>query len=293
MSSRTYTLQQLVRLACDTVADVLDTYREHHLGAINTIKPRLIVDVQKLLATLEKYEEQILRLDSLELGATLYPQRNTRDLLNNCELLATRLRLQIRHGTCQDDDDARREVSILSDGVAQLLAGTSGHDDTACEVAELRSILDSKVKENEELKERMEELQGRMEVVEANDQSKLHHIKRLHAAVTCLDMRHPLRHRLNSWEELTEELPQLIDRIESTNELLKHFEKISQSEPSSPTSPPGRPGPSSRENALRSSSPTDSNASTIEDSTARIRNAHRSRKRRSTGSDRRRSIWNQ
>jgi hypothetical protein len=290
MSSRKYTLQQLVRLTCDAVADVLDTYREHHLGAI---KPRLILDVQKLLATLEKYEEQILRLDSLELGVTLYPQRNTWDLLNNCELLAARLRLQIRRGICQDDDDVRREVSILSDGVTQLLAKTSGHDDTAYEVAELRSILDSKVKENEELKERMEELQGRMEVVEANDQSKLHHIKRLHAAVTGLGMIHPLRHRLNSWEELTEELPQLIDHIESTNELLKYFENISQSEPSSPTYPPGRPRPSSRENALWSSSPTDSNASSIEDSTARIRKAHRSGRRRTNGSDWRSSIWNQ
>lgn len=57
-----------------------------------------------------------------------------------------------------------------------------------------------------------------------NDDAKLSHIRRLHAAIANLGLRHPMAHTTQDWGELTDELPAMVQRIDKINITLKELE---------------------------------------------------------------------
>ena len=64
-------------------------------------------------------------------------------------------------------------------------------------------------------------------------EARLSHIKRLHEAITCLGLRLRRQHGLNSWEDLSSELPHMLDHIKGIDEQLKKLEISARA--SSPT----------------------------------------------------------
>jgi hypothetical protein len=57
-----------------------------------------------------------------------------------------------------------------------------------------------------------------------HNDSKLSHIRRLHAAVSNLGLRHPMTHLTYDWDDLTDELPAMLQRTENINVKLKELE---------------------------------------------------------------------
>jgi hypothetical protein len=57
-----------------------------------------------------------------------------------------------------------------------------------------------------------------------HNDSKLSHIRRLHAAVSNLGLRHPMTHQTYDWDDLTDELPAMLQRTENINAKLKELE---------------------------------------------------------------------
>lgn len=57
------------------------------------------------------------------------------------------------------------------------------------------------------------------------DDAKLSQIRRLHAAISNLGLRHPMTHNTRAWDDLTHELPSMVQRIEDINLKLKELER--------------------------------------------------------------------
>lgn len=57
-----------------------------------------------------------------------------------------------------------------------------------------------------------------------HNDAKLYHIRRLHAAIANLGLRHAVAHTSQDWEELSDELPAMVQRIDQTNITLKKLE---------------------------------------------------------------------
>jgi hypothetical protein len=62
-----------------------------------------------------------------------------------------------------------------------------------------------------------------VELQNRND-AKLSHIRRLHAAISNLGLRHPMQHQTYDWDDLTDELPHMLQRVGGINEKLKELE---------------------------------------------------------------------
>ena len=60
--------------------------------------------------------------------------------------------------------------------------------------------------------------------LENHNDAKLYHIRRLHAAISNLGLRHPMTHQTHEWDDLTDELPAMVQRIENINLKLKELE---------------------------------------------------------------------
>jgi hypothetical protein len=60
--------------------------------------------------------------------------------------------------------------------------------------------------------------------LEDHNDAKLSHIRRLHAAISNLGLRHPMNHQTHDWDDLTDELPAMVQRIENINLKLKELE---------------------------------------------------------------------
>lgn len=61
-------------------------------------------------------------------------------------------------------------------------------------------------------------------VLENHNDAKLYHIRRLHAAISNLGLRHPMTHQTHDWDDLVDELPAMVQRIENINLKLKELE---------------------------------------------------------------------
>ena len=57
-----------------------------------------------------------------------------------------------------------------------------------------------------------------------HNDAKLSHIRRLHAAIANLGLRHAMAHTTHDWDELTDELPAMVQRIDKVNVTLKQLE---------------------------------------------------------------------
>jgi hypothetical protein len=60
--------------------------------------------------------------------------------------------------------------------------------------------------------------------LENHNDAKLYHIRRLHSAISNLGLRHPMKHQTQDWEDLTDELPAMVQWIENINMKLKELE---------------------------------------------------------------------
>ena len=115
-------------------------------------------------------------------------------------------------------------------------------------------------------------------------QAKLLHIKSLHEEIACLGMLHRRQHGLNSWPELSGELPTMIDHIRGINKQLK---RLRDPESPTPTPTPTQADTGHRRNHSepqnvrpRPLSPTGSNISVSRDSASTVRNESRRRSSR-------------
>lgn len=57
-----------------------------------------------------------------------------------------------------------------------------------------------------------------------HNDAKLSHIRRLHAAISNLGLRHPMKHQTHDWDDLTDEFPAMLDRVKGINNKLKELE---------------------------------------------------------------------
>jgi hypothetical protein len=156
------------------------------------------------------------------------------------------------------------------------------------EIARLRSIVD-------ERPNGPRDDSGEGSPSECDCEARLFHIKCLHEKIACLGMLRPRQHGLNSWKELSGELPTMLDHISGINEQLKQLEdpESSVSTTSSRAKISHRRHRLEPQNVLQSSlskdvhprlpSPTESNISVPRNSISAARNVSRKRSSRNTG----------
>lgn len=156
------------------------------------------------------------------------------------------------------------------------------------EIARLRSIVDERAP-----RPRDDSREGSPS--ECDCEARLSHIKCLHENIASLGMLRPRRHNLNSWKELSGELPHMLDHISGINEQLKTLEDPGSpvSTTSSRTKISHHRHQSEPQSVLQSSlskdvhprlpSPTESNISVSRNSISAARNVSRKRSSRNTG----------
>jgi hypothetical protein len=103
--------------------------------------------------------------------------------------------------------------------------------------------------------------------LENNNHAKLFHIRRLHAAIENLGLRHPMTHRTHDWDDLTDELPRMVQKIQNIDLKLKELElerdKLKDQEQDSeedivPAGLPSAPRPPSPVSGIKPSTSKDS-----------------------------------
>jgi hypothetical protein len=170
------------------------------------------------------------------------------------------------------------------------------YEEAQLEIARLRSVIDEKA-------HRLRDDSREGSPSECSCEARLLHIKRLHEEIACLGLLHPRQHGLHSWEELSGELPHMLDHIRGINEQLKRLTDPGSPVPTtSQTSTIHRRNQPEPQNVRQSSlpngvrprlpSPTGSNISVSRSSISASRNESRRRSSRGTGYFSNQGGWN-
>ena len=254
--SRATTLQQLLYVSGNTVAGVLDTYRQQYASDPFGRRPMVIDEIKLLHQAIESYEKQVFKLDSEAVGAFLTPRPDTRALFENCHLVARHLQLQTKQQALPDDLDTIQEVQTLITNVKRLTtreetvasspklpeapdpprtrhehppsrsAYRSAHSHRATsslETSRPQSTPDFGPQLHH-IMQQNEDLRSRVRQLEASNQSKLEHINALHAAASTLNERFPAKYAPKAWALLEADLPRIVALLEATSRRFSQLE---------------------------------------------------------------------
>ena len=255
--SRATTLQQLLYVSGNTVAGVLDTYRQQYASDPFGRRPMVIDEIKLLHQAIESYEKQVFKLDSEAVGAFLTPRPDTRALFENCHLVARHLQLQTKQQALPDDLDTIQEVQTLITNVKRLttreetvasspqaaqrhlthpelvmnihLLGppigppTLTEQPPSLETSRPQSTPDFGPQLHH-IMQQNEDLRSRVRQLEASNQSKLEHINALHAAASTLNERFPAKYAPKAWALLEADLPRIVALLEATSRRFSQLE---------------------------------------------------------------------
>lgn len=90
--------------------------------------------------------------------------------------------------------------------------------------AELHMLYERERTYDQEIATLGAEFNRQISELQNHNDAKLSHIRCLHAAISNLGLRHPLKHQTHEWDDLTDELPSMVQRIENINIKLKELE---------------------------------------------------------------------
>ncbi len=185
--------------ACDVV-----TNRVHKRIDSDTLRrdDDLGVELEALNAEIEEFLKFRIR------KATVTAQGKKVSASNSSEIVEDLLRKQ------KDHDSEVEALGNIRRGQCHR------YDANVRTETELRTLYDRKITLEQEIVARDHEISE----LKHHDDAKLSHIRRLHAAIANLGLRHPMTHTINDWDELSHELPAMVHRIDKINITLKELE---------------------------------------------------------------------
>lgn len=242
--------------SCDTVESVLDLLRDHTDATLRG-RSRILSLVKGLFTSLQRLEDDVSKANGAFNNADPSTRHNLAGVLRSCCAVAGQLHKRIDSNELRHDDGLGLDLTNLTAEIEEFLThrkrkpaasmppstGTTSNSSALVEdlwrkqqdhesevealEAELRELYSRERTFEQEIAALKADLAAKDSVISGldnHDYAKLFHIRRLHAAISNLGLRHPMTHQTRDWDDLTVELPAMVERIENINLKLKELE---------------------------------------------------------------------
>ncbi|ERF72146.1 hypothetical protein EPUS_02937 [Endocarpon pusillum Z07020] len=235
--------------SCNAAENLLDSLNSHtNITLIN--RSRIVPLVKALFTSLQRLEDDESDPDGAFHTAATRARLNLAVNLRYCDVVADRVQERIDSNTLRRDDDLGLELLAVNAEIERFLKlrkrkATATAQGKQGSTSDSSAIVEDLLRKQENHESVVEALEAELRTLYAREstfeqeslamnqeigelknrnEAKLSHIRRLHAAIANLGLRHPMPYTTQDWEELSVELPAMVQRIEKINFTLKELE---------------------------------------------------------------------